>query len=71
MPLNSIIFGNIIMFIACTIMTVAGLPKKKNTCLILQNTSLFLEGIGNLFFKSYPGCIISILSVLRNTLSQK
>ena len=29
MPLNSIIFGNIIMFIACIIMTVAGLPKKK------------------------------------------
>lgn len=69
--MNKLIIGNIIMLIACIIMTIAGLPKKKSTCLVLQNTQIFLASIGNLFFQSYPGCIINLLSVIRNILSQK
>lgn len=65
------IIGNIIMFIACIIMTIAGLPKKKSTCLILQNTQILLASIGNIILGSYPGCIINLLSIIRNWLSQK
>lgn len=69
--INNLILGNIIMFVACVIMCLAGLPKSKKATLTLQTIQIVIAGIGNLCLESYPGGIINFISAVRNILCQK
>ena len=62
------IVGNVIMFVSCVIMTVSGLPKKKQVCLLMQTIQIFGMAIGNLFLGSFPGCASNACAGIRNVL---
>ena len=67
----NIIIGNIIMFISSVLMMIAGLPKSKKTCIILQTIQIFGMSIGNLFLGSLPGFFVNCFSGIRNIFAYK
>lgn len=69
--MSNIIIGNAIMFISSALMMIAGLPKKKQTCLILQTIQIFGMALGNLFLGSFPGFFINCCSGTRNLFASK
>jgi hypothetical protein len=68
---QNILIGNAIMLISSILMMLAGLPKKKQTCLFLQTIQIFGMAIGNLFLGSFPGFFINCCSGTRNLLASK
>ena len=69
--MERILIGNIILFIACVIMSISGIPKSKKTTLTLQTIQIIIAGIANLVLQSYPGSFTNFLSAIRNILCQK
>ena len=65
----NILIGNAVMLFSSVLMMIAGLPKKKQTCLFLQTIQIFGMAIGNLFLGSFPGFFINCCSGTRNLLS--
>jgi len=67
----NIIIGNVIMFVSSVLMMIAGLPKSKKTCIILQTIQIFGMSIGNLFLGSFPGFFVNCCSGIRNIFAYK
>lgn len=66
-----IIIGNIIAFIACSIMVYSGYLKQKNKILYAQTTELILAVISNIFLGGITGAIVNALGCIRNILCYK
>lgn len=66
-----IIIGNVIAFIACSIMVYAGYLKQKNKILFAQTTELVLAVISNIFLGGITGAIVNTLGCIRNILCYK
>lgn len=59
------------MFISSVLMMIAGLPKSKKNCIILQTIHIFGMSIGNLFLGSFPGFFVNCCSGIRNIFAYK
>ena len=66
--MDSIIIGNIIMFIGSIVMVLAGFAKTKQGSLIMQTVQIVIMTVGTLFLGSITGAIMNGFSIGRNIL---
>lgn len=62
----TVLIGNIIALLGCTLMVLVGLIKEKRRILSVQCIQFLLQGASNLILGGYSGFIANIVSVLRN-----
>lgn len=62
----TVLIGNIIALLGCTLMVLVGLIKEKRRILSVQCVQFALQGVANLILGGYGGFIANIVSILRN-----
>ncbi len=62
----TVLIGNIIALLGCTLMVLVGLIKEKRKILSVQCVQFALQGASNLILGGYSGFIANIVSILRN-----
>ncbi len=67
----NIFIGNVISFIAASLMVYTGLVLKKKRIIVLQMIQMFLLTISNIILGSIPGAIGDLTGTLRNYLYHK
>lgn len=67
----NIFIGNVISFLAASLMVYTGLVLKKKEIIILQMLQMFLLTISNIILGSIPGAIGDLTGTLRNYLYHK
>ncbi len=66
-----IVIGNIISFVAAVSMLLSAITKNRTTLFFLQFLECALLAVANLFFASYAGVWVLLLSAIRNILVAK
>lgn len=64
--MNTILIGNLISFVGCSLMVIIGLIKEKKKILSVQCIQFSIQGIANLVLGGYTGFIANIVSIIRN-----
>ncbi len=71
MVLSSVLIGNAISLVACSISAVSGYVKSKNKTLIMQTIQLSMSMIACIVLQSLSGAVLNALAVPRNILACK
>lgn len=64
--MNTLLIGNIISFVGCSLMVMIGLIKEKKKILATQCVQFSIQGIANFVLGGYTGFIANIVSIIRN-----
>lgn len=64
--MNTLLIGNAVAMIGCTIMVGIGFLRKKNHILIAQSLQCLFMGAGNLILGGVTGFISNMVTILRN-----
>ena len=67
----NVVAGNIVSFIACTVMVLIGFIKNKKRYIIVQNLQFALNGTAHLLLGGTGGAIASGISIVRNVIFTK
>ena len=67
----NVVAGNIVSFIACTVMVLIGFIKNKKRYIIVQNLQFVLNGTAHLLLGGTGGAIASGVSIIRNLIFTK
>ena len=69
--MNTLIIGNLISLIGCTLMIAVGFIKEKKKILTVQCFQFGFQGIANLLLGAYAGFISGMVSIARNLVFSK
>ena len=69
--MNTLIIGNFISLIGCTLMVAGGFIKEKQRILTVQCFQFAFQGIANFILGAYAGFISGAVSILRNLVVSK
>lgn len=69
--MNTILIGNIIAFVGCSLMVFVGLIKEKKRILSVQCLQFAIQGASNLILGGFTGFIANVVSIIRNVVFSK
>jgi hypothetical protein len=69
--MNTLIIGNFISLIGCTLMVAGGFIKEKQRILTVQCFQFAFQGIANFILGAYAGFISGAVSIVRNLVVSK
>lgn len=69
--MNTLILGNFISLVGCTLMVAVGFIKEKKKILFVQCFQFAFQGIANLILGAYAGFISGMVSIARNLVFSK
>lgn len=69
--MDTLILGNFIALIGCTLMVAVGFIKEKKNILLVQCFQFAFQGTANLILGAYAGFISGMISIIRNLIFSK
>ncbi len=69
--MNTLILGNFIALVGCTLMVAVGFIQEKKKILIVQCFQFGIQGIANLILGAYAGFVSGMVSIVRNLVFSK